>query len=205
MRVRDVGDTAFSIELDDNAAVAALRVALRHGPPVPGLIETVPGLSSLLVCFDPARASRDAVEAAVRERASGVGGAEPAAGRLWRIAVRYDGPDLGAVAAAAGLSVDEVIALHGGTRYSVLMLGFMPGFAYLGGLDSRLRIPRRAEPRLRVPAGSVAIADDMTAIYPWESPGGWHLLGTAGVVLFDQTRQPPALLAAGDQVEFIVG
>jgi KipI family sensor histidine kinase inhibitor len=205
MRVKDVGDTAFSVEFDDNAGVQALRRALRGPSPLPGLVEVVPGLTSLLVGFDPRMTSREEMEARVRALTVGTGSSPAEAGRLWRIAVRYDGPDLDAVAAASGLSVDEVIARHSGTRYTVLMLGFMPGFAYMGGLDASLRIPRRTEPRLKVPAGSLAIADDMTAIYPWESPGGWHLLGSTEINLFDANRQPPALLAAGDRVEFVVG
>ncbi len=206
MRVRDAGDTAFSVEFDDNAGVQALRRALRGPSSLPGLVEVVPGLTSLLICFDPRKTSREEMEARVRALTVGTASSPAEAGRLWRIPVRYDGPDLDAVAAAAGLSVDEVIARHSGARYTVLMLGFMPGFAYMGGLDASLRIPRRAEPRLRVPAGSLAIADDMTAIYPWESPGGWHLLGrSTGPCLFDSSRQPPALLAAGDRVEFVVG
>lgn len=205
MRVKDVGDTAFSVEFDDNAGVQALRRALRGPSPLLGLVEVVPGLTSLLVGFDPRMTSREEMEARVRALTVGTGSSPAEAGRLWRIAVRYDGPDLDAVAAASGLSVDEVIARHSGTRYTVLMLGFMPGFAYMGGLDASLRIPRRTEPRLKVPAGSLAIADDMTAIYPWESPGGWHLLGSTEINLFDADRQPPALLAAGDRVEFVVG
>lgn len=203
MRIKDVGDTAFSIEFGSNAEVVGLRAAIRRSRPVAGLIELVPSLGSLLVCFDPLATSRAEIEARIVALAADAGPGAIAEGRLWRIPVRYDGPDLEPVARACGLSPQEVVVLHAGVTYEVRMLGFMPGFAYMGGVPELLRLPRRAEPRVKVPAGSVAIADDMTAIYPWDSPGGWHLLGRSSVNLFDQNREPPALLAAGDRVEFI--
>ncbi|MDO8605217.1 MAG: 5-oxoprolinase subunit PxpB [Phaeospirillum sp.] len=202
MLIRDVGDTAFSVEFDGNAEVMGLRAAIRRSLPLRGLVELVPSLRSLLVCFDPQATSRAEIEAVVAALAADIGGDAMGEGRLWRIPVRYDGPDLVDVAKARGLSVEEVVGLHSTAVYRVLMLGFMPGFAYMGGLSAALRLPRLATPRLRVPAGAVAIADDMTAIYPWESPGGWRLLGRSSVCLFDQSREPPALLAAGDRVEF---
>src|SRR5690606_19723136 len=122
-----------------------------------------------------------------------------------RLPVCYEGeaaPDLAAVAATLGIRVDELIAAHSGTEYRVYMLGFLPGFPFMGDLPAHLRLPRRAQPRVRVPAGSVAIATGLTAIYPWESPGGWHLLGRCPVPLFDARRAAPALLAAGDRVRF---
>lgn len=127
----------------------------------------------------------------------------PPAGRLHRIATTYDGPDLDAVAAATGLSRDEVIARHAGREYVVELVGFLPGFAYAGPLDARLVLPRRPAPRARVPAGSVAIAGAQTGIYPFASPGGWHLIGRAtGVVPFDPARDPPGLFAPGDRLRF---
>jgi KipI family sensor histidine kinase inhibitor len=203
MLIKSVGDTAFSVELEGNAQVMALRGAIRADDNILGIVACVPALRALLIRFDPALITRGELEARVRNLTATLSEAHAGEGRLWRIPVRYDGPDLDHVARACGLSVAEVVALHGAARYRVLMLGFMPGFAYMGGLPDALRLPRRAEPRLKVPAGAVAIADDMTAIYPWESPGGWHLLGQSGVTLFDQTRDPPALLAPGDRVEFV--
>jgi inhibitor of KinA len=114
-----------------------------------------------------------------------------------------DGPDLLVVADACSLSPAEVIALHTAQPFPVLMLGFMPGFPYLGGLPTRLHLPRRSTPRAYVPAGSIAIANDQTGIYPNQSPGGWHLLGRTTVQLFDPTRDPPSLLTPGDLVRFI--
>jgi KipI family sensor histidine kinase inhibitor len=116
--------------------------------------------------------------------------------------VRYDGEDLAGVAEQTGLDPDDVVALHAGATYRVGFLGFAPGFGYLTGLPEQLHLPRRAVPRVRVPAGAVAIADRYTAIYPRSSPGGWHLLGTSGEWLFDTARQPPARLAPGDLVRF---
>ncbi|CAN5664833.1 hypothetical protein BH23CHL8_BH23CHL8_25590 [soil metagenome] len=114
-----------------------------------------------------------------------------------------DGPDLEAVARATGLTSDRVIELHAGTGYRVLMLGFAPGFAYLGTLPAGLELPRRPEPRLRVPAGSVAIAGRRTAVYPFATPGGWHLLGRTDATLWDPTSDPPHRLRPGDRVRFV--
>ncbi len=128
-----------------------------------------------------------------------------APGRRWRLPACYEGdaaPDLAATARAIGASEDEVIALHSGTEVHVYMLGFLPGFPFMGDLPDRLRLPRRSEPRVRVPAGSVAIANGLTVVYPWASPGGWHLLARCPVPLFDARRDAPALLAPADRVRF---
>lgn len=117
--------------------------------------------------------------------------------------VVYDGADLAEVAALTGLTVDAVVERHAGATYTVAFGGFMPGFAYLVGLDPTLRVPRRATPRERVPAGAVAIADEFTAVYPAATPGGWRLLGRCDVPLFDVTRTPPALLTPGSRVRFV--
>ena len=119
------------------------------------------------------------------------------------IPVRYDGPDLDSVAATVGLSTSEVKALHGDASYRAAFMGFAPGFAYLAGLPSELVTGRRSQPRSTVPAGSVAIADVWSAVYPRSTPGGWHLLGTTDTLLFDPERRPPSLLAAGDRVRFV--
>jgi 5-oxoprolinase (ATP-hydrolysing) subunit B len=119
------------------------------------------------------------------------------------IPVRYDGEDLQAVALACSLRIDEVVALHAAGAYSVAFIGFLPGFAYLDGLDARLHVPRRAEPRTRVPSGSVAIAGAQSGVYPFDSPGGWHIIGRTDVRMFDPDRQPAALLQPGDAVRFV--
>ena len=124
---------------------------------------------------------------------------------LWRVPVCYEGefaPDLAEVARLTELTPREVVGLHSAVRYHVYMLGFLPGFPYLGDLPPQLALPRRADPRVRVPAGSVSIATTLTAIYPYESPGGWHLIGATPIRLFDPERPRPALLAPGDIVRF---
>jgi len=112
------------------------------------------------------------------------------------------GPDLDEVARHTGLSPSEVVQMHSAATYTVYSLGFLPGFAYLGGLHPRLATPRRREPRLAVPAGSVGIGGEQTGVYPSSSPGGWHLIGRTSLQLFDPMRKPPTLLAAGDTVCF---
>lgn len=214
-RILDCGDAAFTIEFGNAidpqllAGVNALDTAiarLQAGGGLPGVIETMPTFRSLTVFFDPLLTGREALIATLQPLfAAAEAGATPLEGRRWRLPVCYEGdcaPDLAETAAAIGAGADEVVALHSGTEYRVYMLGFLPGFPFMGDLPERLRLPRRAEPRVRVPAGSVAIATGLTAIYPWESPGGWHLLGRCPVPLFDAGRAAPSLLAAGDRVCF---
>lgn len=213
-RLLDAGDAAFTIEFGNAidpqllAAVNALDTAiarLQAQGGLPGVIETMPTFRSLTVFFDPLQTGRAALIAALRPLLDAPAGGAVAEGRRWRLPVCYEGEcaaDLADTARAVGASEDEVVALHSGTEYRVYMLGFLPGFPFMGDLPARLRLPRRAEPRLRVPAGSVAIATGLTAIYPWESPGGWHLLGRCPVPLFDARRVSPSLLAAGDRVDF---
>lgn len=208
-QIRSFGDTAFSVEFGDgidrgvNAMVMALHAALRDMQPA-GLVETIPSFRALLVQYDPLVTSRADLEAQVR----GLFGdlrPEQRAGRLWRLPACYApelAPDLGEVAVRCKVTPQQVIDIHTGGRYFVYMLGFMPGLAYMGGLDARLHLPRRSAPRTKVPQGSVAIAESMTNIYPWESPGGWHLIGRTALKLFDPSRAEPILLAAGDEVTF---
>jgi len=213
-RILDVGDTAFSVEFGDaidratNARVMNLRHAIqlahRAGAMV-GLVEVIPTFRSLLVSYDPLVTSRRVMQTGILAMAAECSQAPAATARIWRLPVCYDddlGPDMDAVCRAAGLSRTELIALHGATEYFVYMLGFMPGFAYMGDIPERLRLPRRSTPRIKVPAGSVAIAGSLGAVYPWDSPGGWHLLGRTPVAFFDPARQPPSLLAPGDHVRF---
>jgi KipI family sensor histidine kinase inhibitor len=202
-----LGDAALLVTLGDRvdtalaARVRALAARLRAAPPA-GVHEVVPAYAALAVYYDPLHTDYDAIAASLRPLLAADAPAVAPAGREVRIPVRYDGADLDDVARATGLSRAEVVARHSSAYYEVLLLGFMPGFAYMGELDRALVLPRRASPRTRVPAGSVAIAGAQTAIYPFESPGGWHLLGTTDVVLFDAQRDPPALLAPGDRVRF---
>lgn len=189
-----------------NARVHAAAHALRAAK-LPGILDIAPAYATLLLRFDPfVHAGRDELRHAL-SGALRAGDPAPAAG-VWcevEIPVCYGGehgPDLDAVAAHAGLSRDEVVARHAGAGYTVAMLGFAPGFPYLLGLDPALHVPRRANPRTRVPSGSVAIGGAQTGIYPRELPGGWHLIGRTPRALFDPARNPPCLLAPGDRVRF---
>jgi len=215
MRILDLGDTAFTIEFGDRidpalqARVSALDTALAAAHAagrLPGVVEIVPTFRSLTVIYDPIATRRATLEAVVRDCLAAPAAHESGTGRHWRLPVVYGGehgPDLDAVARASGLNPAAVIEAHAGIDYVVYMLGFLPGFPFMGDVPPALRLPRRSEPRVRVPAGSVAIATGLTAIYPWESPGGWHLLGRCPAPLFDPSRKPPALLAAGDRVRFM--
>jgi inhibitor of KinA len=214
LRLLDAGDGALTIEFGDSisehhlAAVQGLDQAvarLQAAGALTGLIEAVPTFRSLTLLYDPLLTDRASLLAALRPLFERPQPAGTASGRRWRLPVCYEGeagPDLEATALALGLSATELVERHSRSEYRVLMLGFLPGFPFLGELPAALRLPRRAEPRLRVPAGSVAIASSLTAIYPWESPGGWHLIGRCPVPLFDTGWPAPALLAPGDRVSF---
>ena len=166
----------------------------------------VPGMTTLLVPFDPHAWSGDEADARLRRLTTDeTADPDPAPSMLHRIPVHYgeaDGPDLTAVSERLGLSPTQVIELHASMCYTVYILGFMPGFGYLGDLPEVLRLPRRETPRARVPAGSVAIAGRHTAVYPSATPGGWHLLGRSDTRLWDVHGDPAALLRPGDQVRF---
>jgi KipI family sensor histidine kinase inhibitor len=209
MRFLSQGDQALVVEfgdrIDRSLSDAVLRLAaVVAAAAIPGIVETVPTFRSLLVHYDPLVTGRAELEAAIAGLAGR--GQPPGRGaRLWRIPYCAEGefaPDLAEVAGLTGLTTDAIVALHASVHYHVYMLGFLPGFPYLGDLPSALALPRRADPRLKVPAGSIAIATSLSAIYPYESPGGWHLIGTTPLRLFDLARPLPALLAAGDRVAF---
>ena len=210
MKVRflSAGDRALVVEFGDHidrtlsADVLRLDASLRSGG-LRGVVETVPTFRSLMVHYDPLVTTRAELDRAITSLLDHEPGLFRAA-TLWRVPVCYDGdyaPDLGDVARLTGLSPGEVAALHSDRRYHVYMLGFLPGFPYMGDLPARLSLPRRADPRVRVPAGSISIATTLTAIYPYESPGGWHLIGATPIRLFDPERAQPALFAPGDAVQ----
>lgn len=171
----------------------------------PQIIEAVPGMNNLtLLLRYPEQIALDAIEHLQRwwEESSTI---EPVS-RQVDIAVTYGGahgPDLADVAHHSQLSEKQVVELHSSSSYIVFFIGFQPGFPYLGGLDTKLHMPRRAEPRVLVPAGSVGIGGSQTGIYPLASPGGWQLIGHTSVVLFDPQQQPPTLLRPGDSVRFV--
>jgi antagonist of KipI len=208
-RVLPVGDAALTVELGDglspatNARVLALDRDLAKAP-FEGFREAVPSHRSLLVLFDPGATRFGALAGSLVARAAR-GGAAPASGRLHDVEVVYggeSGPDLAFLARERGLSEKDLVRLHAGEPYTVFMLGFTPGFAYLGLLPEVLESSRHATPRVRVPAGSVAVAGRQTGIYPVASPGGWRLVGRTSRRLFDPFRAEPALFAPGDRVRF---
>ena len=166
------------------------------------VLDVTPAMTSLAVFFDPAATSAAEVERRLRDAAARAEAPEDGSPRVHTVPVTYDGPDLADAATRLGIDTAELIRRHSERGYRVRFLGFAPGFAYLGPLDPGLVLPRRSEPRSRVPAGSVAIAGDQTAIYPFETPGGWHLIGRTPIVPFDADRDPPSLFAARDEVRF---
>ncbi len=205
-RIAAFGEHAFLVELGgefDETLVAQARAiadeweSLRHGP-------AVPAYASVLLRFDPVRltpdaADREAHEVVARARSA----AGPTHGRLIEIPTVYDGPDLPETAERSKMSVDELVKAHTGREYTAYFLGFLPGFAYCGRLDPRIDAPRFARPRERVPAGTVAIADGQTAVYPLASPGGWRLIGRTDLAMFDPSLTDPARIRAGDRVRFV--
>ncbi|MBI2325551.1 MAG: 5-oxoprolinase subunit PxpB [Chloroflexi bacterium] len=202
-RIVPFGEGALLVELEQRIdpdiaararAIADRWEALGHGP-------AVPTYASVLLRYDPlALDARDAEAAAAR--VADAPGAHVRAGVI-EIPTRYDGPDLEEVARLSGLGVPELIEAHTSRDHTAYFLGFMPGFAYCGGLDPRIVAPRLPSPRMRVPAGSVAVAEGQTAVYPVASPGGWRLIGTTDVAVFDARREPPSLIAPGDRVRFV--
>jgi len=188
-----------------NRLVLALADQLAAAPP-DGVSGAVPAISSLLVTFDPLQTSLAQLRPLLERLLADL---EPAPDRPARVVTNpvcyggVAGPDLESAAQRLGLSPHEVVALHSGQIYRVMMLGFAPGFPYIGPLPAALRLPRRSTPRSAVAAGSVAIAAGLTGIYPARLPGGWHLIGRTDLTMFDPMADPPALLAAGDGVRFV--
>lgn len=210
MRAQPLGDSALTIafgteksaELLKRVHAAAFAVSAAALPEVE---DVVTAYLSLAVFYDPGKTSYGEVAAKVLgvcERASIVGQA-PEAARTHEISVTYDGQDLEDVATTLGFSTEDVIGRHLARTYSVDLIGFVPGWAYLSELDPALHLPRRTQPRPRVPAGSVAIAGAHTGVYPLVTPGGWHIIGHTDTVMFDPTRDPPAILCPGDRVRFV--
>lgn len=203
------GDSALTVEFGSaidpelNGRVLALDALLRESPPA-GLIETVPTYRSLTLQFDPTVMDYPALirqlEDALRNLPS-----HSATGVRWRVPVVYGGEfgiDLEDVAERHGLTPAQLIEIHAGAVYRIYMIGFLPGFAYLGGLDPRIATSRRTQPRLKVPSGSVMIGGEQAGIVPMEMPSGWHLLGRTPVLSYMPERDPAFLFAAGDEIVF---
>ena len=209
LRAHPLGDSAVTIVFGAERSVELLErihAAARslQAARLPHVDDIVPAYLALTVFYDALRVSYDEMAKSLLDECGRpvTAGREVTESRQHVIPVRYDGIDLAAVAAATGLAADDVIARHSARTYTVDLLGFVPGFAYLSELDPSLQLPRRPEPRPRVPAGSVAIAAAQTAVYPLDTPGGWHIIGRTDTVMFDPAREPPALVQAGDTVRF---
>jgi KipI family sensor histidine kinase inhibitor len=207
--IRPAGDAALLLaatadDTDQEGNAAARLAAAIRAAALPGVADVVPGAATVLVSYEPGSWDAAFLASRLREVAGGPVPALPAATQPdLVIPTVYDGPDLSRVAASTGLSETEVIARHAAVRYRVGWLGFSPGFGYLTGLDSALTaVPRRASPRVSVPAGSVALAGGLAAVYPAASPGGWQLIGRTNRMLWDPGQDPPALLAPGRHVRF---
>jgi len=199
-----------SIDYDINAQVYALQGLIEASDLKAAVVETVPSYRSLLIEYDFMQHSyaelRDRVAEQIEIVSEAYDSIVAGSDRAHEIPVAYGaphGPDLETVAEHNRLSADEVVKIHSGADYHVFMLGFAPGFPYLGGLDERIACPRLATPRTLVPAGSVGIAESQTGVYPNASPGGWQLIGRTPIALFDVNAEPPAVMLPGAKVNFV--
>lgn len=209
-RIVPAGESVLIVEFEEridpvvNATTIACAEAIQAAA-IGGVRDVVPTYRSVAIYFDPLRTDTDALLERITHEAETVGPGTPVARDPLRIPVCYGGdlgPDLAQVAAFAKMTPDDVIERHASAVYRVFMLGFVPGFAYLGMVDPAIAMPRRSTPRVRVPMGSVGIAGIQTGIYPAETPGGWQLIGQTPVRPFDATREDPFLMKAGDAVQF---
>lgn len=210
-RYLPAGDRALAVEIgnaispDINRRVRDLSLAI-ESQKIAGVYDLVPSYRSLLVYYDPAVTDLSQLEKeleSLQESSFKGAVAEP---RVVHIPTCYGGevgPDLDFVAQHNGLTADEVVRIHSGANYLVYMLGFSPGFPYLGGMSERIATPRLDTPRIAIPAGSVGIAENQTGIYPSETPGGWRLIGRTPLSFFDPTREPPAMVEPGDYIRFV--
>lgn len=210
MRLEVVGESALMLYLGetvDDRVLARVQAATRAIDDALGddLVDLVPSYASVLILYDPLHCSHTDFARRVRRTVESLDVRSLTEGRTVSLPVLYGagaGADLAALADRAGLSIDEVIALHTSVEYRVYAIGFAPGFAYLGQVDERIATPRLSTPRVSVPRGSVAIADRQTAVYPAESPGGWNLIGRCPLSMFDPEREPAMPVSVGDRVQF---
>ena len=210
-KILTAGDSALLIEFEQkiapeiNAQITAF-VHLLKGQHIEGVTDLIPAFASLLINYDPRVIGYKDLKARIEELLKIEVSEEASEARVFEIPVCYGGeygPDIANIAENAGLSEQEVIDIHCSKDYRIYMLGFLPGFVYLGGLDERIHTPRLANPRISIPAGSVGIAASQTGIYPLNSPGGWQLLGMTPVKTYDPERETPILVEAGDYIRFV--
>ncbi len=196
------GDT---ISTEINQRISA-TVKLIKEQRIEGIVDMIPAFASLLINYNPLVINYDTIRRRLERILRMDTRAEAAAKRVFEIPVCYGGefgPDLGDIAENAGLTPEEVVEIHTSRDYLIYMLGFLPGFCYLGGLDERIHTPRLSSPRLRIPAGSVGIGGSQTGIYPMDSPGGWRLMGMTPVKTYDPQRETPILVQAGEYIRFV--
>ncbi len=209
MKISACGDTAIIVEFGDKidrdlSSLVLSAATTVSNAQLSGVVEIVPTFCSLMVQYDPLTTTSAQVMAQITPLINTTSDHKTSV-RKWSIPVCYEeefATDITEVAATTGQTIEQVVKLHSEVSYHVYMLGFLPGFPYLGDLAKALHLPRHTNPRTRVPKGSISIATSLSSIYPFESPGGWHLIGTTPVKLFDLTKTPPALFAPGDQIKF---
>jgi inhibitor of KinA len=204
------GDSAFIIKTgniiseETNISVRKLLIRIENAK-IDGIIDFIPSYNELMVCYNPVVIGYRKILDTLRSFEESIDTIELPQASVIHIPVLYGGdagPDLNEVADFTGLSAEEVVNIHHSTSYLVYMLGFTPGFCYLGGMDQRIAVPRKQTPRFKIPGGAVGIAEKQTGIYPIESPGGWQLIGQTPVRLFDPLKKPEFLVTAGDYIKF---
>lgn len=210
-KILTAGDSSLLIEFgkeispEINARITAV-VRMMKAQQIEGMVDMIPSFCALLINYDPRVISYGAIKERIEKLLELDVETEESETRIFEIPVCYGGeygPDLENIAKLAGLTVQEVIDIHSSRDYLIYMLGFLPGFSYLGGLDERIHTPRLANPRLKIRAGSVGIGGSQTGIYPLDSPGGWQLLGLTPVKTYDPDREVPILFEAGDYIRFV--
>lgn len=211
IRILTAGDSAVLIEFgkeispDINARITAL-VRLMKAQQIEGVVDMIPSFCALLINYDPRVVSYGKMKKRLEKLLKLEVETRATEAKIFEIPVCYGseyGPDLDNISSLAGLREEEVIRIHSSRDYLIYMLGFLPGFSYLGGLDERIHTPRLANPRVKIRAGSVGIGGSQTGIYPLDSPGGWQLLGMTPVKTYDPAREVPILFEAGDYIRFV--
>lgn len=211
IKILTAGDSSLLIEFGQEISPEINRkitatVQLMKKQQIEGVVDIIPAFCSLLINYNPRVISYDELKSRMQGLVKVDAKAEQGKKRVFEIPVCYGGkygPDLNAIAEHAGLTPEEVIEIHSSRDYLIYMLGFLPGFTYLGGLDERIHTPRLANPRVKISAGSVGIGGSQTGIYPLDSPGGWQLMGMTPVKTYDPERETPILVEAGDYIRFV--